>query len=122
MMVAIERVQLNPADRGDCRGYGVFPIEKLAEVIHRMAAVAWDRDMADVELAPSEAGGAPMMRDDAPGEKLPALRFCANVVLIEKPKPGMLHHQTRWCAMTGDAGTIAAYWDPDTERWVRLLT
>ena len=72
--------------------YGEHPIEYLAELIHENAAVAWDRDMCDVELEPDPQG------------VYPVLRFNHG-------------YNGTWVAFSGKMGQIVAYWSKDG-RWI----
>lgn len=79
-------------------GAGIYqrrPIDDLADILHPMAVVAWDRDMGDVEL-----------RDG--GDVWPALRF-------------MIFSKTKAWVYTDEPLAVRAKigeWDPIGERWV----
>lgn len=86
----------------DVFGYRAGDLEELADLVHPMAAVAWDRDMADVRLL------------ESPDLKF-ALRF--------RPTEVFAHNETLrrrvWVACTGESGHAVARWDRVSARWVR---
>lgn len=87
-------------------GYEPADIELLATLLHPMAAVAWDRDCADVELtqpAEHECFSHPNTDRVLP---LAALRFSISSDLSCN-------------ARTGTIGMTIARWDHDGARWVR---
>lgn len=74
--------------------YRTEPIEYLARLVHPNAAVFWDRDMGEHELALRGTVNQP-------------LRF--------------QRFDREWAAFSGQLGRIVARWNSDEKRWVPNL-
>jgi hypothetical protein len=81
------------------------PIEVLAEIIHYMAAVAWDRDCSDVDLT-------------ADLSKLPG-RSAQQLNFVKVGPPSRLGDQVCcWLAVAGSSPVTVAHWDPEQVAWI----
>lgn len=96
-------------------------LEEITQLIDELAVVAWDRDMADVEVVemPWSQQESIWSRDYAQSLRFTNIGYCQDYGCPKHPWTSGIRG-TCWMSFTGNLGTAIARWDDDEKRWVRL--